>query len=60
MLVVDDLLATGGTVAAVARLLRRLEAEVVEAAFVVELPPLGGRKMLEGIAVHSLVEFMVD
>ncbi len=62
VVIVDDLLATGGTVAAVARMVRRLEAEVVEAAFVVELPPLNGRKNLGAmdIPVFSLVEFMVD
>ncbi len=59
-LIVDDLLATGGTVEAVARLVRRLGAEPVEAAFVVELPPLGGRKKLAGLPVHALVEFMVE
>jgi len=60
VLIVDDLLATGGTVGAVVNLVRRFEAEVVEAAFVIELPPLGGREKLEGISVHSLVEFMVE
>ncbi len=62
VVIVDDLLATGGTVAAVARMVRRLGAEVVEAAFVVELPPLGGKKNLGAmdIPVFSLVEFMVD
>jgi len=52
--------ASGGTMAAAARLARRLGAEIVEAAFVVELPPLGGRKALEPMPVHSLVTFMVD
>lgn len=60
VLLVDDLLATGGTMAAVARLVARLGGEVVEAAFVVELPPLGGRDALRGIPVHCLVEFMVE
>lgn len=60
VLIVDDLLATGGTVAAVARLLKRMGVSVVESAFVVELPPLKGRAALEGIPVHALVEFMVD
>jgi len=60
VVIIDDLLATGGTVAAVARLMAKLKVEVVEAAFVVELPPLGGRKMLEGLNVHTLVEFMVE
>lgn len=60
MLIIDDLLATGGTVAAVVRLIERLGGQVAEAAFVVELPPLGGRKRLDPVSVHSLVEFMVD
>lgn len=60
LVIIDDLLATGGTVAAVVRLVERLGGNVVEAAFVVELPPLGGRKRLDPVPVHSLVEFMVD
>lgn len=60
VVIIDDLLATGGTVAAVARLVERLGGSVAEACFVVELPPLGGRKLLDPIPVHSLVEFMVD
>ena len=60
VVIVDDLLATGGTVAAVARLVQRLGAEVTEAAFVVELPLLKGREKLAGIPVHTMVEFMVE
>lgn len=60
VVIIDDLLATGGTVEAVLKLLERVGAEVVEAAFVVELPPLGGRERLKGVPVHTLVEFMVD
>jgi len=60
VVIVDDLLATGGTVAAVAQLVKKLKAEIVEAAFVVELPPLKGREKLNDLEVHSLVEFMVD
>lgn len=60
LIIIDDLLATGGTVAAVARLVERLGGTLVEAAFVVELPPLGGRQRLHPVPVHSLVEFMVD
>jgi len=60
VVIVDDLLATGGTVAAVARLVKRLGGEVVEAAFVVELPPLKGREKLAGMPVHTEVEFMVE
>lgn len=60
ILIIDDLLATGGTTAAVVRLLERLNAVIVEAAYVVELPPLKGRERLAGVPVHSMVEFMVD
>ncbi|MBI2432067.1 MAG: adenine phosphoribosyltransferase [Candidatus Hydrogenedentes bacterium] len=60
VVVIDDLLATGGTMAAVHRLLQRLGVELVEAAFLVELPPLKGRERLREIPIHTLVEFMVD
>lgn len=60
VIVVDDLLATGGTVAAVKRMLDKLEIELLEAAFVVELPPLKGREALSGTDVHALVEFHVE
>ena len=60
VVIIDDLLATGGTVAAITRLLERLGADIVEIAFVIELPPLKGRQKLAGYPVHSLVEFMVE
>lgn len=60
VVLIDDLLATGGTMAATARLVRKLGAEIVEAAFVIELPPLKGREKLAGLPVHTLVEFMVE
>ena len=60
VVLVDDLLATGGTMAAIARLVERLGGEIVELAFVIELPPLGGRAKLSGYPVHTLVEFMVE
>ncbi len=47
VVLIDDLIATGGTAEAGLVLLRRLEAEVVEAAFVIDLPELGGRRRLE-------------
>ncbi|HEX9792754.1 MAG TPA: adenine phosphoribosyltransferase [Planctomycetota bacterium] len=55
VLLVDDVLATGGTAAATAALVRRLGAEVVGAAFVVELEFLHGRQRLHGVETHSLV-----
>ena len=59
VLVVDDLLATGGTAAAGIRLVERLGGEIVGCAFVIDLPDLGGRKKLEalGMDVHCLCEF---
>ncbi|MGI9405132.1 MAG: adenine phosphoribosyltransferase, partial [Hyphomicrobiaceae bacterium] len=59
VLLVDDLIATGGTAAAAVKLLRRLEADIVGAAFIVDLPFLKGAAKLrsDGIACHTLVEF---
>lgn len=54
VLIVDDLLATGGTAFAALQLLRQMGAEVVGAAFVIELKALNGRKRLEGIDVSAL------
>lgn len=59
VLLVDDLIATGGTALAAVRLLRRAGAEVIGAAFVIDLPGLGGADKLraEGVAVHALLPF---
>ncbi|OIP84282.1 MAG: adenine phosphoribosyltransferase [Rhodobacterales bacterium CG2_30_65_12] len=59
VLVVDDLLATGGTAAAGIKLIERLGGEIVGCAFIVDLPELGGRKLLEGLGmdVHVLCKF---
>ncbi len=59
VLVVDDLIATGGTALATVDLLRQAGAEIVGCSFVVDLPDLGGRKRLEqkGVSVLTLVEF---
>ncbi len=59
VLLVDDLLATGGTAEAGIRLIERLGAQVIGCAFVVDLPDLGGRKKLEamGMEVHALCAF---
>jgi len=58
-LLVDDLIATGGTARAAVRLLRKAGATVEQAAFVIDLPELGGAEALraEGIAVSALVAF---
>lgn len=57
VVLIDDLLATGGTMAAMVNLVKKLGAEIVEVAFVVELPDLKGRSKLEGLPVHVLVQF---
>jgi adenine phosphoribosyltransferase len=57
VLVVDDLLATGGTAAAVARLIGQSGGELVGMAFLVELTFLGGRKKLAGQDVYSLLQY---
>lgn len=56
-LVVDDLLATGGTCEATCKLVERLGGRVVGCAFVIELPELGGRPRLVKYDVHTLVAF---
>ena len=57
ILIVDDLLATGGTAAAAASLVRKLGGEVVGATFLIELAFLGGRARLQGIPVFSLITY---
>ena len=57
VLIVDDLLATGGTAAAVARLVEKLGGEVAALLFVVELDFLNGRDKLTGYPVRSLVHY---
>ena len=57
--IVDDLLATGGTVEAVAKLVEKVGAEVVALDFAIELTELKGRDKLEGYEVMSLVQYDV-
>ena len=59
VLVIDDLIATGGTILAAARLMQRLGAKIVEAAVVIDLPALGGSKRLEdaGIPGFALLSY---
>ena len=59
VMIVDDLIATGGTLLAAARLFRQLGAEVAGVAAVIDLPELGGSARLRaaGLAVHTLCEF---
>ncbi|AIY83972.1 MAG: adenine phosphoribosyltransferase [Clostridium baratii] len=57
--IVDDLLATGGTIEAVAKLVERAGGEVVSLDFVIELTELNGRDKLEGYDVMSLTQYDV-
>jgi adenine phosphoribosyltransferase len=57
VLLIDDLLATGGTAAAVLKLIKELGGEVAEVAFLIELEFLNGRKKLEGYEVYSMLKY---
>jgi adenine phosphoribosyltransferase len=57
VLVVDDLLATGGTTAGTVQLLAKLGAQVVSLAFLIELTALGGRNLLPGQDVFALLSY---
>ena len=59
IVVVDDLLATGGTALASVRLVEQLGAEVLAAIFLIELTGLGGREPLAGYPVESLLQYEV-
>jgi adenine phosphoribosyltransferase len=62
VILVDDLIATGGTAEGAVKLLQQMGAEVVAACFIVDLPDLGGRKKIEalGVPVRTLIEFEGD
>jgi adenine phosphoribosyltransferase len=57
VLVVDDLLATGGTASAAIELVRRLDGEVIACAFIIELSFLNGRKRIDAPEVFSLIQY---
>jgi len=57
VLIVDDLLATGGTIAATLRLLKKLGADVVGTAVLIELAGLNGRAALDGVEVTSFITY---
>ena len=62
ILLVDDLIATGGTAEAAVKLIEKMRGKIVECCFVIDLPDLGGRKRLEknGQKVFALCEFEGD
>ncbi len=57
VLLIDDLLATGGTMGAAIELVKKLKTEIIESAFVIELTDLKGRANLKGIPVYSMVKY---
>ena len=59
VILVDDLIATGGTAEGAVKLLQQMGAHVVAACFVIDLPDLGGRKKIEdlGVPVRTLIEY---
>jgi adenine phosphoribosyltransferase len=59
VILVDDLIATGGTAEGAVKLLRQMGADIVAACFVIDLPDLGGRAKLEslGVPVRTLIGF---
>lgn len=62
VLLLDDLIATGGTCEAAITLIRRQQGEIVGAGFIIDLPALGGRRRVEALEVnvHTLCEFDGD
>ena len=62
VLIVDDLIATGGTVEAAVKLVQKMKGEVLECCFIVDLPDIGGSRKLESMGqnVFSLCEFEGD
>lgn len=57
VVIVDDVIATGGTVAATVTLVKQLQCEIVELAFLIELSELNGRQRLHGHSVFSLLQY---
>lgn len=57
VVLIDDVIATGGTICAAIDLIQKLRCEIVEVAFLIELCALGGRKRLQGHKVFSLLQY---
>ena len=62
VLIVDDLIATGGTVEAAVKLVQKMKADIIECCFIIDLPDIGGSKNLKSMGqnVFSLCEFDGD
>lgn len=57
VVLIDDVIATGGTICAAINLVQKMQCEIVEVAFLIELCALGGRKRLQGHNVFSLLQY---
>ncbi|GAB6191832.1 adenine phosphoribosyltransferase [Desulfocastanea catecholica] len=57
VVIIDDLIATGGTIGATVKLVEKLGGEIVECAFLIELPDLKGREQIANCAIFSIMEF---
>ena len=57
VLLIDDVIATGGTAAATARLVESMGGKVIASCFLIELLALAGRKQLQGIETHAVLTF---
>lgn len=57
VVIIDDLIATGGTVGATVNLVRKLGADIVECGFLIELPDLHGRDRVDNCPVFAMMEF---
>ena len=60
VVIIDDLIATGGTIGAAVKLVNKLGGDILECGFVVELPDLKGREKIEGENVFSVCQFEGD
>ncbi len=60
IVIIDDLIATGGTIEAAVKMVRRLGGDILECGFIVELPDLKGRDKIKGENVFAMVEFEGD
>lgn len=60
VLIIDDLIATGGTVCAACKLVEKLKGKVEEVAFVIELPDLKGREKIKGYKIFTMMDFEGD
>ena len=57
VVIIDDLMATGGTISAAVNLVQKLGGDIMECAFVIELPDLKGREKVAGQHIYSILEF---